>query len=82
MGDFWTYLIYNGLLLTVIQDYQGGNNPIYIGQALPGSSLTNASWRILKNTYNGSGQLTNVQWSPLAATFGDIWNNRTSLVYN
>lgn len=82
MDNPWFYFIYDGRLLTVINDYQSGNNPIYVGQAQPGSSLSNASWRICLLTYNANGGVTNVQWSPLAANFGDIWSNRASLTYN
>ena len=82
MDNAWIYLIYNGLLLTVINDYQGGNSPIYVGQAKPGLATSSAVWRICKLTYNVNGGVTNVQWSPLATNFGDIWDNRVSLVYS
>jgi hypothetical protein len=86
----WSYPI------TTQIDYQGGNVAIYVGYALPNNSnlpgssssgnLTSLStlpvWAIQLITYNGSSQVISTQWSPLYAYFGDVWNNRISLIYS
>lgn len=63
-------------------DYLTGTNPIYIGESVPGSSLGSPSWKIKKLTYDGNGNVTDVQWAPNYLNFGDIWNNRVGLVYS
>ena len=69
-------------ILTTQMDYNGTSNPVYVGQAFPGSSVNNPCWRIQYIQYNGSGQVTSVQWSPNSFIFGDIWANRASLSYS
>jgi len=68
--------------LTRLTDYQGGTNPVYIGEATPGSALSSASWRIEFINYDVNGNQISVQWSTNYSNFGDIWNNRTSLSYS
>ena len=86
----WSYPI------TTQIDYQGGSAAVYIGYALPGNSnlpgstssanMTTLSalsvWAIQYITYDGNGNTLSTQWSPLYASFGDIWSNRTSLIYS
>lgn len=55
-------------------------SPIYIGEALPGTSKASAGWRIKKITYSGSA-VTDVQWADSVSTFTKVWNNRASYTY-
>lgn len=68
--------------LTEEIDYVGGTNPIYIGQAFPGSATSLPVWRIEKITYDGNNNPTVILWSPKYGNFGDIWDNRASLSYS
>ena len=66
-----------------IFDYQGGTTgaPIYIGLATPGVAVTDAKWKIRKFTYDGNGQILQIQFANGDVGFNAVWNNRTSLTY-
>ena len=66
---------------TKVFDYVGGDNPIYIGWAQPGSSKSDAVWRIQKLTYSGNN-VTDIQWANGVINFNSIWDNRASLTYS
>ena len=40
----------------------GASGPVYHGLALPGSAKSAAAWQIRKFTYDGSGNVTDVQF--------------------
>ena len=75
------------LPLTSYIDYGGGTSAVYVGetQAASGVSLATLQgrpvWRIRLLTYDGNGNVTNVQFSPNYSTFGDIASNRASITY-
>jgi len=73
--------------MAMIGDTQGGSNIIYIGFAKPGSDPANPVWQIKKLTWDGSGNVIQIQWPNDGTTrptndFRYIWNNRTSLTYS
>lgn len=70
-------------------DYDGGQNVIYTGLALPGTALSDKKWQVEKHFYDGSN---NWLYSRFAAPAGKsqnkqtnqyihAWTDRTSLVY-
>ena len=61
------------------QDFNGGNQPIYVGEAEPGTLTSAPSWRIKKMTYVDS-KLTVIQWAD-EGKFTQIYDNRGSLTY-
>jgi len=61
-------------------DYAGGENPVYIADARPGSSLMSSKWRIKKLTYSGSNVIR-TSWANGNARFNKRWDNRTSYTY-
>jgi hypothetical protein len=52
----------------------------YIGQAAVGSSTGSSVWRIYK--LDATGGSIAVTWAGGAATFVNVWTNRTSLSYS
>jgi hypothetical protein len=71
-----------------IWDYQGGDQPIYIGWATPGVAQTSPQWRIKLYTYTtvtiaGSpvSVLTQIQFVNGDVGFHSIWANRTAYAY-
>ena len=58
-----------------------GNNPVYVGKALPGSSVSSAAWQIQKLTYSGNN-VTDVQWAGGSSGFAAIWNDRATYSYS
>lgn len=73
--------IYNHPLST-ITDYNGGAQPVYVGYSLPGTATTAAGWMIQYIQYDGNSNQVSNKWSPLYASFGDIWDNRASLNFS
>jgi len=61
-------------------DYVGGANPIYIGEARPGSSLMSLKWRIKRLTYVGNTVIRS-SWANGNARFNKRWDNRGLYTY-
>lgn len=69
--------------LAYVQDFAGGNVPIYIGEASPGTVTSVALWRIQKRTYDASGKLTKIEWADGNGQFDNEWDERAiSVVYS
>lgn len=62
-------------------DYDGGDNPVYIGKAIPGSATSAAKWQIRKITYDGDNP-TAVQFAGGGNTFGNVWDDRATYSYS
>jgi len=64
-------------------DYQGGNNPVYLGFAEPGTSTSSAGWQLRKLSYSG-GLVTAILFGSGNTNFDKIWDNRsgTNEVYS
>jgi len=71
-----------GIKYTLSMEYDGGSNLVYLGKALPGASKASAVWQIIKLTYDGSGNPTDIQWADGNENFDNIWDNRASLSYS
>jgi hypothetical protein len=57
-----------------------GDNPEYIGEAVPGSSEDDAVWRIQYIAYSGSNP-TSIKWADGTEKFTNKWSDRKSYVY-
>ena len=62
-------------------DFDASGNLIYFGIAIPGTPQSVEEWQIRKLTYDGSGNLTRIQWANGTRDFASIWDNRTTLTY-
>jgi len=62
-------------LLTKKIIYDASNNPIYVGEALPGIATSATGWRIKKITYDASNNPTNVEWADGNTNFDNIMDN-------
>lgn len=51
---------------------------LYVGQALPGTATTSATWSI-KKIDTSSGVI--IKWADGDTNFDNVWNNRASLIY-
>lgn len=69
-------------LVTMLLEYDAVNNPLYIGQALAGTLISDAGWRIKKFTYDSNNNLINIRWADGNILFDNIWNDRTTLTYS
>lgn len=59
-----------------------GDNPVYIGQALPGSLTSASLWQIRKLTFDGNGNVTVIQYANGSPNFNQAWDDRVSLNYS
>lgn len=68
---------------SMLVDYVGGTNPIYIGRSPQGIATSLAGWQIQKITYDGNNNPLTVTWGGGNDAFDQIWDNRaTSVVYS
>ena len=65
----------------ILIDYVGGPNPIYVGEAPPGTSAAALSWRIKRITW-AAGNPTAVEWANGSAAMVHIWNERDLYSYS
>jgi YD repeat-containing protein len=77
MQDVWPF-IQGGTNYTMKFDYDASGNMIYTGWAQTGSATSDAAWRIMQQTFNGSNQLTDVKWPNGSTAFNAIWDSRAS----
>lgn len=63
-------------------DYDGTGNQIYVGWSQPGTSTSQPFWRIMKQTFNGSNQVTDITWPGGSTGFGSVWDSRTTYSYS
>ena len=57
-----------------------GGGVTYIGEAIPGTALSAATWRIKRMT-EVDPDLT-IEWADGNHAFDNVWNNRASLSYS
>lgn len=67
--------------LTQTQELNANNQPIYIGEAEPGTLKSESGWRIRKMTYSGYS-MTDIQWANGDAKFDKTWDDRASYSYS
>lgn len=67
--------------LQVLIDYDGGTNAIYVGSSSPSALSSAATWRIMKLTYDGNNNVTQVQFADQVNTFTKIYDNRAGYDY-
>jgi len=70
---------------TLRVDYDGDDNPIYIGRAYPTPSGTVSTaddvWQIQHLTWSG-GNMTVREWADGDDLYDNIWDNRAVLTYS
>ena len=74
----WEELIVNPTYTKLLDDTISGT--IYVGEAIPNSTESNAVWRIQKIVLDSSGNVDSVRFAS-GGTFNQIWNDRTTLSY-
>lgn len=62
-------------------DYDANSNAIYLGWAQAGTSNSDARWRIIQNTYDGSMRFSASGFPNGSPSFSFVWDDRASLVY-
>lgn len=72
----------NTALYTTALEYDGSNNPIYVGHTLQGSLKSALAWQIRKLTFDGSNNLTDIKFANGSLNFDMIWDNRATFTYS
>jgi len=62
--------------------YNGDNQAEYVCEAKPGSSKSDAVWRIFKIVYDGNGNATDIQWANGTKSFDKVANDYASYNYS
>ncbi len=75
------YPFSSGDLITKIA-YDASNRAQYIGLADPGTSASDAQWQIKKITYDGNGNVTDIQFAQGVNTYSKVWDNRATYSYS
>ena len=65
---------------TYIENNSDGN-PIYVGDAEPGTIPSNPTWRIKRITYDTDGNPTAIQWAGGSKAFKFSWTERITYTY-
>jgi len=66
---------------TVAVEYDLANNPIYVGEAQPGTIEDASGWRIKKITYDASNNPTDIKWAGGTRDFNKVWDDRDTYIY-
>lgn len=59
-----------------------GTNLQYLGKAQIGSATSASEWQIQKFTYDGSDNLTDIQWADATDDFTKVWDDRATYTYS
>lgn len=79
--DVWPFIL-GSTNQTIKSDYDGGGNQIFVAWAQPGSVTSDPVWRIMKQTFNGNQQMTDIQWPNASTAFSFVWDLRATYVYS
>jgi len=62
-------------------EYSGSGNPIYVGEADPGTGTGESNWRIKKIAYTSNNPIS-VKWASGDANPNKIWADRATYIYS
>jgi len=79
--DTWAFMM-GTTNYTLAFDYDGNGNQIYIGWAQPGTAQSATGWRIMRQTFNASGNQITADWPSASTAFNFIWDNRAGYSYS
>lgn len=66
------------LLLTQAIENNAQGQPVYIGEAAPGTNTGSAAWRVRKITYTSDNFVSGITWASGNIHFDKIWTGRGS----
>ncbi len=65
-----------------LYDNNANSQPIYIGDAEPGTATSAAEWRIRKLTYDGKGAIVSELLAGGKKSFATTWTGRAAAAYS
>ena len=66
---------------TIMVEYDVSDNPVYLGEGVPGAATSDAAWRIRKVTWLG-GLAVSIKWAGGTTLFDKVWDDRTTYTYS
>ena len=82
VGSKYGIVTYGGEGAFQVQiDYDGGTNPIYVGFSTPGAAGTDTTWKIMKLTWDGNDNPTEMQFADQTSAFTKAWDSRAGYDY-
>lgn len=67
---------------TLLLDYDGAGNVIYMGKAVSGSSTASSVWQVRKLTYDGTNHLLSIKYSNGSLAQNAVYDDRATLSYS
>lgn len=77
INDVWPF-ISGTTNFTMKFDYDASGNQLYVGWIQTGGISSDSNWRIMKQVFNGSNQVTDIQWPNASTAFSFVWDNRAT----
>ena len=71
--------VWEGTMYTKKVDYNTDGQPLYEGWAAPGSSTSDAVWRIKKIEYDSNGRVTGEVWADGNTNFDNTWDTKSAI---
>lgn len=71
----------NNRKFTTKIDYVSGTNPIYVGLARAGTLTSESFWQIIKLTWDGNDNPTDVKYADSSTKFEKEFDERASYTY-
>ncbi len=66
---------------TILVEYDGSGNPVYLGEGVPGTATSDAAWRIRKVTWL-AGNAVSIKWAEGTTLFDKVWDSRATYTYS
>lgn len=63
-------------------NHNADGNPIYMGEAPPGTLTSDPKWRIRKFTWYSATAVLRIQWAAGSAERDKVWDNRAGYTYS
>ena len=63
-------------------EYDVNNNPTYVGNAAPGTNVSEPRWRIMRITYDAMNNPLSTMWADGNSNFDKVWTSRASYSYS
>jgi hypothetical protein len=67
---------------TQAMENNASGQPVYLGEAIPGTAKDVTGWRIKKIVYDENNFVTDIQWADGTAEFDKTWDSRDTYTYS
>ena len=82
LGTGMSYALSTDAPRSILTEFDGSGNLIYVGTAAPGALSSEPVWVIRKLTYDGSGNIATILYAGGSPAVVRIWDNRAAYTYS